>query len=131
MQEMQEMQVQSLGRKDPLKEEMSTSSSILAWEIPWRKEPSGLQPMGSQRVGHDRATEHSLRNPSCQTQGAFVKVTYKWVLAIPLHRSNQHKWSICELWFLQYILEIFPSCYLRISSCRKLQKVNSWVLFLK
>ena len=28
-------------------------SSILAWEIPWREEPGGLQSMGSQRVGHD------------------------------------------------------------------------------
>ena len=28
-------------------------SSILAWEIPWREEPGGLQSMGSQRVGED------------------------------------------------------------------------------
>ena len=26
--------------------------SILAWRIPWAEEPSGLQAMGSQRVGH-------------------------------------------------------------------------------
>ena len=32
---MQEMQVQSLGQEDPLEEEMSIHSSILAWEIPW------------------------------------------------------------------------------------------------
>ena len=31
----QETQVQSLGQKDPLEEEMATHSSILAWEIPW------------------------------------------------------------------------------------------------
>ena len=36
---------------------METHSSILAWEIPWTKEPVGLQSMGSQRVGHDWATE--------------------------------------------------------------------------
>ena len=36
-QETQEMQVQSLGRKDPLEKEMATHSSILAWEIRgWR-----------------------------------------------------------------------------------------------
>ena len=29
-----EMQVQSLGQKDPLEEEMATCSSILAWKIP-------------------------------------------------------------------------------------------------
>ena len=33
---MQETQVQSLGQEDPLEEEMTTHSSILAWRIPWR-----------------------------------------------------------------------------------------------
>ena len=47
------MQVQSLGREDPLEEEMATQSSILAWEIPQTEEPGRLQSMGSQRVGHD------------------------------------------------------------------------------
>ena len=47
------MQVQSLGREDPLEERMATHSSTLAWRIPWTEEPGGLQPMGSQRVGHD------------------------------------------------------------------------------
>ena len=45
--------VQSLGGEDPLEEEMATHSSILAWRIPWTKEPGGLQSMGLQRVGHD------------------------------------------------------------------------------
>ena len=40
---MQEMQVQSLGGEDPLKEEMATHSSILAWKIPWTEEPGRLQ----------------------------------------------------------------------------------------
>ena len=31
---MQETQIRSLGRDDPLEEEMATHSSILAWEIP-------------------------------------------------------------------------------------------------
>ena len=35
MQEMQEMQVQSLAWEDPLEKEMATHSSILAWRIPW------------------------------------------------------------------------------------------------
>ena len=53
MQEMQERLVQSLGPGDPLEEEMSTHSSILAGKIPWTEEPGWLQSMGSQRVGHD------------------------------------------------------------------------------
>ena len=32
---------------------MATSSSILAWKIPWTEEPAGLQSMGLQKVGHD------------------------------------------------------------------------------
>ena len=44
---MQETQVQSPGREDPLEKEMATHSSILGWEIPWTEEPAGLQSMGS------------------------------------------------------------------------------------
>ena len=52
---MQETQtwVQSLGREDPLKKEMATHSSILAWEISWTEEPGGLQSMGLERVRYD------------------------------------------------------------------------------
>ena len=50
---MLETQVRSLGKEDPLEKEMATHSSTLAWRIPWREEPGRLQPMGSQRVGHD------------------------------------------------------------------------------
>ena len=50
---MQETQVQSLGWEDALEKGMATHSSILAWRIPWREEPDGLQSIGSQRVGHD------------------------------------------------------------------------------
>ena len=46
MQEMQKMWVRFLGQEDPLEEEMATHYSILAWEIPWTEEPSGLQSMG-------------------------------------------------------------------------------------
>ena len=38
--------VKSLGQEDPLEKEMATHSSILAWNIPWTEEPSGLQSMG-------------------------------------------------------------------------------------
>ena len=34
---------------------MATYSSILAWRIPWTEEAGGLQPIGSQRVGHDES----------------------------------------------------------------------------
>ena len=37
-----------LGQEDPLEKEMATHSSILAWKIPWTKEPGGLQSVESQ-----------------------------------------------------------------------------------
>ena len=53
MQETQETQVGSLGQEDPLGEEMSTHSSVLAWRNPWMEEPGRLESMGLQRVRHD------------------------------------------------------------------------------
>ena len=50
---MRETRIRSLGREDPLEKAMATHSGTLAWKIPWREEPGGLQSMGSQRVGHD------------------------------------------------------------------------------
>ena len=52
-QETQETQVPFLDQEDPLKEGMTTLSSILAWRIPWTEEPGGLQSTESQRVRHD------------------------------------------------------------------------------
>ena len=50
---MQETQLPFLGWKDLLEKDVATHSSILAWEVLWIEEPSGLQSMGLQRVGHN------------------------------------------------------------------------------
>ena len=47
---MLDTQVPSPDQEDPLEKEMATQSTILAWEIPWREEPGGLQPMGPQKL---------------------------------------------------------------------------------
>ena len=61
---MQETWILSLGREDPEEKEMAIHSSILAWEIPWRKEPGGLQSMRSQKswtqLSDWTTTTHSL-----------------------------------------------------------------------
>ena len=41
--------VQTLGWEDPMEKGMATHSSILAWRIPWKEEPGGLQSMGSRK----------------------------------------------------------------------------------
>ena len=58
---MQEMGVQPLGLEDPLEQEMATCSSILGLKIPWTEESGRLQSMESQRVRHDRVTEHRIK----------------------------------------------------------------------
>ena len=58
--ETEETWVQSLDWEVPPEEEMAAYPSILAWKIPWTEEPSGIQSIGSQGVGHDRVTE-----PAC------------------------------------------------------------------
>ena len=44
----QETLVQFLDWEDPLEEGIATHSSILAWRIPWKEKPDGLQSMGLQ-----------------------------------------------------------------------------------
>ena len=52
-----------------LEKEMATHSSVLAWRILGMGEPGGLPSMGSQRVGHDRATKHSTAHTdTCITE---------------------------------------------------------------
>ena len=48
--------VQSLDGEDALEKGMSTHSSILAWRIPWTREPGGLKSLGSQSVRHNSVT---------------------------------------------------------------------------
>ena len=49
----QETEVGSLDREDPLEKESATHSGILAWRTPWTEEPGGLQSLGSHRDGYD------------------------------------------------------------------------------
>ena len=56
MQETSETGVPSLSWEDALMEGMVTHSSILAWGIPWREEPGGLQPMGCKESDMTEAT---------------------------------------------------------------------------
>ena len=50
---MPETQCRSLGQADPQEKGMDTHSSVRVWRVPWTEQPSKLQSMGSQRVGHN------------------------------------------------------------------------------
>ena len=73
--------------------EMATSSSILAWKIPWMEEPGGLQSTGSQRVGHDWATSlHSLHTLSLEKEMATHSSFLAW--RIPWTEEPGGPWSM-------------------------------------
>ena len=73
---MQDTWVQSQGQEDPLKKEMATPSSILAWEIPWTEELGGIQSMGSQRVGQDLVTKQQQKIPDSKACASFPYYSY-------------------------------------------------------
>ena len=80
------MQVPSLGWEDPLEEGMVTHSSVLAWRIPWTKEPGRLQSMGSLRVRHDWETSLSLFT--------FMHWRRKWHSSVLVWHSSVLVWRI-------------------------------------
>ena len=72
---------------------MAPHSSTLAWKIPWREEPGGLQSMGSLRVGHDGVTSLSLFT--------FMHWRRKWQptpLFLPGESQGQRSLVGCCLW---------------------------------
>ena len=56
---MQEMQAPSLGQEDPLGKEMTTHSSVLAWEIPWTEDPGSQERKGKIHPTEFRVPEKS------------------------------------------------------------------------
>ena len=80
--------------EDPLEEEMTTHSSVLAWEILWTEEPGGLQPMGPQRVRHNWVTVTVIWNTVCIVRTAlsnWVSDNIRNSKAVPL--VGTHKWA--------------------------------------
>ena len=74
-----ETQVQILGLEDPLKKEMATHSSNLAWKIPWTEEPGGLQSMGSQESDMTEHA-HTTQQTSLKDISSFCSTTYTFTV---------------------------------------------------
>ena len=85
MQEMQEMQVQSLVQEDPLGEEMATRSSILAVKIPCTEQPGGLQSAAAAAAAKSLQSCLTLcdpidgRPPGSPLPGILQAITLEWV----------------------------------------------------
>ena len=105
----QETQVWSLGREDPLEKGVATHSDTLAWRIPWTEEPGGLQSMGSQRVGHNCATNFCFQFSSVHL------LSHVWLFATPWIAACQASLSITNsrsLVILMFIESVMPSNHL-------------------
>ena len=76
----------------------ATHSCILAWRIPCKEEPGRLQPMGSQRVGHDAETHFH-----CQEK----KISLKNHIAFMVFKAKT--WEICYQWLSRKM-------YIRVTS---------------
>ena len=85
---MQEMWVWFLGGEYPLEKELATHSSILAWRIPWTKEPGRLQPVGSQRIRQD------WRDLACVGFNKIVAPLSSWAfLVVQLVKNPSAIWE--------------------------------------
>ena len=86
---LQETQIQSLGKKDPLEKGKATQSSILAWRIPWTQEPGGLWSRGLKEL---YMTEWLL------TLSLFTLFIIYWIsicIFLSSGFSIAFHWSVC------------------------------------
>ena len=124
------MRVWSLGRKDPLEEEVAIHSSIPAWRIPWTEEPGRLQFMGLQKVRHSCSTEHrdstrcrfKTQHNNLNYVHCKMRMTWLWFLQCPRllgHCCTARAWStgcaqeVSDVWTIsrtwRYSLRFHPS----------------------
>ena len=108
--------VWSLGGEDPLEKGMATHSGILAWRIPWREEPGGLQSMESQRVRHNWATNTFTAGLVNLGSCNMNRVTYKQQKFLS-HSSEGWKSKIRVLAWLGSGEGHFLGCRLTVSPC--------------
>ena len=102
---MRETQVRSLGWEKPPGEGKGNHSSILAWRIPWIKEPGRLKSIGSQRVRHDWTTTLSFfllwRNrilPSLRFTFKCIKLS-RWLdQSLALYSIDVKRWAVFHVW---------------------------------
>ena len=92
---MQETQVRLLYSEDTLEKEMATHSSILAWKIPWTKEPGWLQSTGSQEPDTTQQLNHHrddyIQNVKCLLPNiSLTKISFPFYL-------QQLSFFVCKL----------------------------------
>ena len=95
-----------------VEKEMAAHSSILAWRIPWTKEPGGFQSMGSQRVGHDWATNIHTQPLSCQ--GSPLLMLFMQVTLHPFHYPSTRRKCPTTV-YTSHVASPFPGAWVASS----------------
>ena len=113
---MQETWVQSVGQEDPLEEGMATHSSILAWRIPWTREPGRLQSMGLQSWTqlsythtHTHTHTHTQKSGHCPLLVLFSVCVFPTADALGdkyLVAYDEERW----LFFMIYNMLTYSHC---------------------
>ena len=75
---MQETQVQSPGRKDPLEKGMATHCGIFAWRIPWKEEPRVLQYMRSKESDTTEQLTLLFSLTNNKTESLLIQLIILW-----------------------------------------------------
>ena len=98
---MLETQVLSLGQEDPLEEETSTHSSVLAWKIPWTEEPGGLQFVESEKSWTGLSVR--ARTHACSLPWSL----YLWLRMVVCLLPNSVAWGLWDFWFHHWVVVWF------------------------
>ena len=122
------------GQEDPLEEETTTHSSILAWKIPWKEEPSRLQSMGLQRVWHNWVCMTTSYCGfffvfGCLDVGCFFVFVFVYVLLIPALFVDGCSTVTCYFGVLIRRVELryfyfHNYCYFHLHLCTSSQKLE-------
>ena len=91
------------GSEDPLDEEMTVLSNILAWRIPWTEETDGLQSIGLQRVGHDEWASEFFNLP-WKSRSRIFQITYTCLLELFLCHPTS---SLRTIYSCDFVLFFF------------------------
>ena len=129
---------------------MATHSSILAWKIPWTEEPGGLQPVGSQRIGHDwvintkpsKQKLHEFRTTSVSSDQASTENTVHnqgWIPERMLLRETAHGIRITNTailagayrpWMESSEMKLFLCWHLPFKYWRRIHEHKAFHIFL-
>ena len=92
----QEIQVQSRGWEDPLREEMAASSSILAWESHAQRSLAGHSPWGCRCVGHNLETKQQQQ--ILYSRALIMHPAIFSCIMTPKHDVRRRKYTFNNFW---------------------------------